>query len=201
MEEKPLTAPEIRLKNLKKVKYPELGVCGLSCFLCSGYQSTAKSRCPGCKTEFRLGGPCSILHCALKKGIEFCWDCEEKESCEKWQKHRQFSKSHDTFVCYKALEENIETAEKYGAGELAKRQSKKEEILKKLIAEFNEGRSRSFFCLASVLLNTEDLKAVLADSEKNAKNMDLKQKAKYARAALEKIAQKRNIDLKLRPWK
>src|SRR4030066_1975437 len=81
-------------------EYPEIGVCGLSCRLCPGYVIKTKSRCPGCKTEWRLGGPCSILHCAVKRNIEFCGKCIECKTCKKWEKHREAGKKYDSFKSY-----------------------------------------------------------------------------------------------------
>ncbi|NJD54065.1 MAG: hypothetical protein FIB07_14500 [Candidatus Methanoperedens sp.] len=55
-------------------KYPEIGVCGLSCRLCPRYQSEGESRCFGCKTESRMGagamdikGRSKKLHSILDK--------------------------------------------------------------------------------------------------------------------------------------
>jgi hypothetical protein len=39
-----------------QIKYPEIGICGLSCRLCSRYHTESKSRCGGCKSEFRING-------------------------------------------------------------------------------------------------------------------------------------------------
>lgn len=93
-------------------EYPEIGACGLSCRLCPGYVIKTKSKCPGCKTEYRLGGPCSILHCAVKRKTEFCGNCSEKTNCEKWKRHRESGKSYDSFKCYQKLEDDINYIEK-----------------------------------------------------------------------------------------
>ena len=103
-------------KNLTiQIKYPEIGICGLSCRLCPRYHTEAESRCGGCKSESRMAVGCPFITCATKrKGIEFCWQCSENESCERWKKHRVFSKHHDTFKCYQKLEYNIAFIQKYG---------------------------------------------------------------------------------------
>jgi len=101
-----------------KTKYPEIGVCGLSCRLCPKYHTEGESKCGGCKSEFRMAVGCPFITCAVKKkGIEFCWDCEENITCEKWEKHREFGKHHDTFTCYQKLEDNISFIQKKGVGE------------------------------------------------------------------------------------
>jgi TPP-dependent trihydroxycyclohexane-1,2-dione (THcHDO) dehydratase len=45
-----------------------------------------------------MSAGCPFITCAIKKkGIEFCWQCKENETCEKWRKHREFSKRVDSF--------------------------------------------------------------------------------------------------------
>lgn len=34
------------------IKYPEIGICGLSCQFCSINHTDAISRCAGCKSKF-----------------------------------------------------------------------------------------------------------------------------------------------------
>ncbi|WP_241422576.1 hypothetical protein [Candidatus Contubernalis alkaliaceticus] len=55
-----------------KIKYPAIGICGLSCRLCPRYNTEAKSRCLGCKSEDRMAVGCPFITCAVKKkGVEF----------------------------------------------------------------------------------------------------------------------------------
>ncbi len=42
-----------------------------------------KLRCKGCKDGFRSKF-CSIANCAQKKEYEGCWECEEFETCQKF---------------------------------------------------------------------------------------------------------------------
>ncbi len=59
-----------------EIKYPQVGICGLSCILCPMYQTDSKSKCEGCKSETRMIIGCPFITCAIKKrGIEFCWEC------------------------------------------------------------------------------------------------------------------------------
>jgi hypothetical protein len=104
-----------------KIKYPEIGICGLSCRLCPNYNTDTKSRCLGCKSEGGMAVGCPFITCAVKKrGIEFCWDCQENESCEKWRKHREFGKRHDTFKCNQKLENDIAFIQRNGVAEFEK---------------------------------------------------------------------------------
>ena len=135
------------------IRYPTLGICGLSCRLCPRYQSTAASRCEGCKTTGRLGAACSIQTCALRRQkVEYCGYCRLSESCRKWADHRDAGRKHDSFVSYQKLEENISLIQQYGVAEWERVQRKKERLLEMLLSEYNEGRSKSYLCLAATLL-------------------------------------------------
>jgi len=181
-----------------KYKYPEIGVCGLSCRLCPGYVMKTKSRCPGCKTTWRLGGPCSILHCAVKKNVEFCGDCKESKSCEKWKKHREMGKKYDSFKCYQKLEDDITFIQKHGLAEFRKSQKTREKLLWKMLNDFNEGRSKSYYCLVATVLKVDEIEKAVKEAKSKSKGLDIKEKAKLLHSIFDKIAEKKNYYLKLR---
>lgn len=181
------------------ITYPAIGVCGLSCILCPNYNRETKSRCPGCKTEFRFAAPCSILCCALKKkGVEFCWDCPEGETCEKWQHHREFSRANDTFICYQMLEDNISVVNQHGISAFEKAQNERARLLKELLNEFNEGRSKSYYCIAATIFDIDELKGAIDTARNKSADLDIKSKAKLMHAILDDIAERQGYILKLR---
>lgn len=181
-----------------KFKYPEIGVCGLSCRLCPSYVMKTKSRCPGCKTDWRSGGPCSILHCAVKRNIEFCGDCEENKTCKKWEKHREMGKKYDSFKCYRKLEDDIGFIRKNGLDEFRKSQKVREKLLWKMLDNFNEGRSKSYFCIAATVLDVDKLKEAIKEACRNSRSLDIKEKAKLLHSMLDRIALEKGLYLKLR---
>lgn len=182
-----------------KIQWKAVGICGLSCRLCPTYHSTSKSRCGGCKSEFRMRVGCSFIRCAVKeKGIEFCWDCEESAGCERWDKHREASKVGDSFVCYQKLEDNIRFIQEHGVDEFVKEQRIREKLLKEMLQEFNEGRSKTFYCIASTILELEELKTALCEAKKYVEGLNIKDKAKVLHQILDNIAERKNYYLKLR---
>lgn len=182
-----------------KIKYPEIGVCGLSCRLCPNYHMNTKSRCLGCKSKDRIAVGCPFITCAVKKRrIEFCWDCKDKKTCEKWKKHREKGKQHDSFKCYQTLEEDISFLEENGAVEFEKLQKVKEQILVKMLKDFNEGRSKSYYCIAASVLKTEELKEALRKAENESDGLDITGKSKVLHKALDEIAGSKKYCLKLR---
>ena len=101
-----------------KSRYIVIGVCGLSCRLCPMHHTDAESRCAGCKSKVRMAVGCPFITCAVKKkGIEFCWDCEEGETCKRWKQHREIGKQHDSFKSYQTLEDDIIFIQKNGVHE------------------------------------------------------------------------------------
>lgn len=182
-----------------QIKYPEIGICGLSCRLCPRYQTEAKSKCGGCKSEIRMSAGCPFITCALKKrGLEFCWHCEDHEACEKWKKHRELGKNFDSFKCYQKLEEDIAFIQEHGIEEFEKVQIIREQLLREMLQEFNEGRSKNYYCIAATVLDIDELEEALTQARNNCSGFDMKQKSKVLHSILDEIAEKKNCNLKLR---
>jgi len=146
-----------------------------------------------------MSAGCPFITCAVKnKGVEFCWQCKENETCEKWRKHREFSKRVDSFICYQKLEDNITFIQKNGVHEFEKIQKKREDLLKEMLHEFNEGRSKSYYCIAATALEIEELEEALTKAKKDSIGLEIKGKSKVLHSILDKIAERKNYYLKLR---
>ncbi|MCJ7571487.1 MAG: DUF3795 domain-containing protein [Candidatus Thermoplasmatota archaeon] len=181
------------------IKYPEIGVCGLSCRLCSMYNTNAESRCLGCKSTTRMAVGCPFITCAVKKkGIEFCGECKDSKTCEKWKKHREAGKKFDSFKCYQKLEEDISFIQKDGISEFEKMQKQRENLLKRMLKDFNEGRSKSYYCIAATVLEIEELKEAITMAKKRTGGLEIKGKSKILHSILDDIAGKKGYCLKLR---
>jgi len=146
-----------------------------------------------------MSAGCPFITCAVKnKGVEFCWQCKENETCEKWRKHRESSKRVDSFICYQKLEDNITFIQKNGVHEFEKIQKKREDLLKEMLHEFNEGRSKSYYCIAATALEIEELEEALTKAKKDSIGLEIKGKSKVLHSILDKIAERKNYYLKLR---
>jgi hypothetical protein len=142
---------------------------------------------------------CPFITCAVKKkGIEFCWNCEESTICDKWRKHRESGKQHDSFTCYQKLEDNILFIQKSSVDEFEKEQRTRERLLKEMLQEFNEGRSKSFYCIASTVLDIDELENALGEAKNQSEGLETKEKTKILHQLLNKIAERRSCSLKLR---
>ena len=182
-----------------KIEYPEVGICGLSCRVCPMYHTAGKSRCGGCKSEFRMVVGCPFITCAVnKREIEFCWDCTEHKPCEKWSKHRESGKKHDSFKCYQKLEDDIRFIQENGVNTFETLQKTREKLLKEMLRNFNEGRSKRYYCIAATVFEVDKLQKLLNEGTKRSKGLDVKEKSKVLHSLLDSAAEKKNYHLKLR---
>lgn len=182
-----------------QIKHPEVGICGLSCRLCPMYHTDGTSKCGGCKSEFRMAAGCPFITCAVKKKqLEFCWECPEHKSCEKWKKHRESGKQHDSFKCYQTLEDDIRFIEEKGIKEFEEVQKTREQLLVTMLREFNEGRSKRYYCIAATVFEVDELQKLIAEGMERSEGLELKEKSKLLHSLLESAAQKRSYVLKLR---
>ncbi|DAC72180.1 MAG TPA: hypothetical protein DSN98_06540 [Thermoplasmata archaeon] len=182
-----------------QIKYPEIGICGLSCRLCPMYNTGTESRCQGCKSATRIAVGCPFITCAVKKkGIEFCWDCQEHKTCEKWERHREAGKKFDSFKCYQKLEDDISFIQKNGISAFEKIQKNREQLLKAMLKDFNEGRSKSYYCIAATVLEIQELTDAMNQAKKESDGLDLKGKSKVLHSILDEIAGKKRYCFRLR---
>ena len=182
-----------------KIKYPEIGICGLSCRLCPMYHTTAESRCGGCKTEGRMRVGCPFITCAIrKKGVEFCWDCPESKFCIGWKKHRYAGKRHDSFKCYRKLEDDISFIKRSGIRAFEKLQKKREDLLAGMLKEFNEGRSKSYYCIAVTVMEIKEIERALVEARKSSAGKSIKERSMILHSAIDRIAGQKKYCLKLR---
>ena len=83
--------------------------------------------------------------------------------------------------------------------EFARLEREKERFLKKLIDNYDEGRSKSFYCISCQLIPLDKLREVVEDVEiKITEAADIKEKARLTRAAISNVAKSLQTDLKLR---
>jgi hypothetical protein len=185
-----------------EIKHPEIGICGLSCRLCPSFHTQAESRCGGCKSKSRMAVGCPFITCAVKKkGIEFCWKCDESETCVKWHKHRESSLHYDSFVCYQKLEDNISFIMQKGVKAFDKTQKTREQLLYEMLGGFNEGRSKTYYSIAATVMDTAELRTALSRAKKTSAGMQLKEKARLLHSLLDNIAERKQYHLKLRKYK
>ncbi|MFX1390457.1 MAG: DUF3795 domain-containing protein [Promethearchaeota archaeon] len=182
-------------------EFPTIACCGLDCGLCPMYYTKGPSKCPGCcGHDFKNKHPsCSIITCCVKNhNFETCAECNEFpcSKIDNWDKC-------DSFISHRVSLSNLRLIQEIGLNEFITKQQKRIKILKTFLENFNEGRSKSFFCLATALLSIEDLEKALEESNKkindeDIESKDLKVKSLIIRQNLNKIAKHKSIELRLK---
>lgn len=146
-----------------------------------------------------MGAGCPITNCAVKrKGVEFCWECEENGTCEKWAKHLKLGRQYDSFKCYQTLERDVAFIREKGVARFEKEQRAREQLLTEMLDGFNDGRSKTYYCIAVTVMEPGELRKALDKAEKTAEGLDPKGKARLLHGILDGIAARQGYLLKLR---
>jgi len=181
---------------------PFVGACGLDCGLCPRYHTTGSSRCPGCAgPDFeQKHPPCGFITCCVKqKHLEACAQCPDWKSCEKVKRIMEGAKQSDSFISYRPLAANYKLIQIHGIEEFARQEMTKMELLGYLLKNYDDGRSKAFYCTGCQLLPLDSLRAALAKAEiETSASTDVKEKSRLIRAAISRLADALGIDLKLR---
>ena len=166
-----------------------LSLCGLNCGLCpmrwGGY-------CGGCGQG---NASCAIARCSLThSGIAYCYECP-CYPCEKYEHAGEF----DSFITHRHQKADLEKAQRMGVTAYQQEQREKREMLGYLLSYDNDGRRKSFFCLAVNLLALEDLRDAMQEIRAyDAGCADsVKARASHAVTVLQQLADRRHMILKL----
>lgn len=185
-------------------------LCGLNCGLCTMH---IDGYCPGCG-----GGEgnqsCRIAKCSLKRNsenrnrennsekdgtgrekIEYCHQCPEFP-CEYYESIDEY----DSFITHSNRRSDLEKHRNIGKEAYQEEQRRKTEILGELLANYNDGRRKSFFCLAVNLLEYEVLQAVMdqVKAVPEPAGRTIKERAAGVVKLLQDAADERGIVLKLK---
>lgn len=167
-----------------------LSLCGLNCGLCSMHLG---GHCEGCGKNNQS---CTLAKCSLQHHqVAYCFECLEYP-CEKYQ----HIDDYDSFITHQNQKANLNKAKKIGIDNYNLEQQEKIKILHYLLDHYNDGRKKTFFCLAVNLLELDELKEGLNKIANYPMLSDLPfpKQCQYVVSVFENIAQRRNIILKLK---
>ena len=184
--------------------YPTLGCCGLDCGLCPRYYSAGPSRCPGCAGPdfFNKHPSCGYITCCVKeKGLEVCAQCDEFP-CSKFASWPDKLMIEDSFVTHQKIKPNLYFIKQQGLERFLEQLAKRIKLLERMLKDFDDGRSKSFYCIAATLLPVAELENLLGETERKikvgkVKADDTKTKATILRELLNSFAAKGGVELKL----
>lgn len=164
-------------------------LCGLNCGLCP---MLLGNYCGGCGNGNQS---CKIARCSLAHvKIEYCYECEQYP-CEKYEQ----IDNYDSFITHRRRKADLEKAQNIGVEQYNLEQQEKIQILSRLLSNYNDGRRKNFFCLAVNLLELSELQEAMRQIQSNDElpSLPLKTQCLYVVEVFQKIADIRNIKLKL----
>ena len=176
-------------------KFPTIGCCGIDCGLCPRFYTEGNSQCPGCGGEGfeSKHPPCGVKSCCNgKHGLEVCSQCA-KYLCPKYTDRDKVER--DSFVTHKRIFQNHAYIQTHGIDVFISEQHKRISILQDMLANYDDGRCKSHFCLAAALLPVQHLNAATNEASSET---DKKSAAKTLKAALRKYADVEGVDLSLK---
>lgn len=180
----------------KTRKYPLFSACGLNCGLCPRYHTNGTSKCTGCAGErfSAVHPPCGVLSCCQRKGIEYCYLCKEYP-CKKYDG----ADLSDSFITHKNQLCDLEKAKRIGMERYETELNEKVQMLKDLLKNYDDGRRKSFYCVAVNLLDLQDVKSVMGQVVNEiTSEMPLKIKAAAVVRLFGEMAEIRGVSLQLR---
>jgi hypothetical protein len=74
----------------------------------------------------------------------------------------------------------------------------RENFLKEMLQGFDDGRSKSCYCIGSTVLEVDELQEALIKAKDQSRGMPLKEKAKIMHSLLELVSAQKGYLLKLR---
>ena len=176
-------------------KYPTISACGIDCGLCPRFYTKGDSVCPGCGgLNFREVHPaCGILTCCVKRGFETCAECRDFP-CARYENE---GVGCDSFVTHKKMFANLEEIKAIGVEQFVEKQKVRIDILCDFLVNYDDGRSKSFFCQTCALLPVENLQQIHSEAKSISASIELKEKNKLVRKLISETADSLGIDLKL----
>ena len=178
-------------------KCASFSLCGLNCCLCPRFHTDGSSKCPGCGgIDFSIKHPsCAVITCNKKHdNVEFCFECSSYP-CKRYQEPSKV----DSFISYKNVLQD-QTDAKINLENYLNDLKKKQEILIELITNYNDGKSKGFYCIAVNLLPLSVLEIIMDNTKNNVRvrYINNKEKAKEITDLIKAKANSLNIELILR---
>ncbi|MFH0920735.1 MAG: hypothetical protein V1913_10265 [Fibrobacterota bacterium] len=129
----------------------------------------------------------------VKKGLEVCSDCKDYP-CTRFDAEK---KGYDSFVTHKKVFANLDFIRRNGMGRFIEQQKIRMNILMDFLANYDDGRSKSLFCISCALLPLDKLQETRKFMDKLDDSFAVKEKNKQLKNRLQMIAETMDIQLRL----
>lgn len=168
-------------------------LCGLNCGLCP---MLLGNHCGGCGNGNQS---CKIAKCSLEHdAVIYCFECG-LYPCEKYQNIDEY----DSFITHRRRKADLEKAQRIGIEQYNHEQKEKVQMLNHLLANFNDGRRKNFFCVAVNLLELPELREIFSQIKANQEHSALsaKEQCSFVAGLFQTVAAQKAAELKLRKKK
>lgn len=125
------------------------------------------------------------------KGLEICSQCIEYP-CKRFENENI---SHDSFVTHKRIFPNHEYVRANGVEGFIDQQRERVDLLVELLKFFDDGRSKSYFCLAAALLPIGRVVDLKNELPRLMGIDELKERNRRVRGIIKQVAENQNICL------
>lgn len=162
-----------------------MSLCGLNCRLCPMQIS---GNCGGC--GFGNQG-CPIARGSRDRGgYEYCTQCPEYP-CDKYA----HVDDYDSFITHRNQKQDLGKMQRIGEEAYNAEQMEKRRILDRLLADYNDGRKKTLFCVAVNLMELKILREILDQADGEFRELPIKERS----AAIAQLSKDRSdVELKLR---
>lgn len=165
-------------------------LCGLNCGLCpmklDGY-------CPGCGGG-KGNQSCAVARCSLEQGgVAYCPQCAQYP-CERYQTDDLY----DSFITHRNRRQDLDRLQRIGPAAYREEQLEKQAVLTELLNHYNDGRRKSFYCVAVNLLDVDSLRIVMGQLAALPPDLSVQERAARASGLFKALAGQSNMELKLR---
>jgi hypothetical protein len=177
-------------------KYNTIGCCGIDCGLCPRFNSKSDSACPGCGgANFKEKHPsCAFVTCCvIKRGYEVCSECKDYP-CSRFDPEKE---GYDSFVTHKKVFYNLDFIKNHHIGCFLEQQKLRMNILADFLTNYDDGRSKSLFCIACTLLPLDILSEIKMYTDTLDESLDMKEKNRGLKNKIMMAAADLKIELKL----
>lgn len=137
---------------------------------------------------------CGFLTCCvIKKGLEVCSACVDYP-CKRFEPERD---GYDSFVTHKKVFTNLDFIKNNTIECFIGLQEKRMIVLKDFLENYDDGRSKSLFCISCSLLPLDKLEETQRSLESRKDLSDIREKNNLLKDRLKMIAETLKTDLKL----
>ncbi len=149
-----------------------------------------------------MGAYCGVYRCVTKRGYLTCAECPEYP-CTRLKRALRIDDELDSFLSHRVALDNLDNIRRFGLESFLSEQRERRLLARRLIEDYDAGRSMTLYCTACTLLPTRVITQAIDRVEKQVSTGridrdDRKLLARQMRLELNSLAKRLDINLSLR---